>query len=184
MRSLLAGAALALIAPTAMPSPTPNGPRPFSADDLVRLERVSDPQLSPDGQQVVYVLRRTDWDNNKGVLDLWLLDLKSGQTRQLTKADGSVYGSKGKLNFSDVRISTTTGTPSLRASSFHSRSEPCSTPSARNLRSTALKPSPRSMTRTCGCRSISCPMRCTSRPPASARGPRRSAASPPRSRRS
>ncbi|WP_348817606.1 S9 family peptidase [Fontimonas sp. SYSU GA230001] len=72
-----------------MPSPTPNGPRPFTADDLVRLERVSDPQLSPDGRQVVYTLRRTDWDQNKGVLDLWLLDLKSGQTRQLTRAEGN-----------------------------------------------------------------------------------------------
>ncbi|MFA5939249.1 MAG: S9 family peptidase [Sinimarinibacterium sp.] len=89
MRSLLAGALLALIAPTAMPSPTPSGPRPFTADDLVRLERVSDPQLSPDGKQLVYTLRRTDWDNNKGGLDLWLLDIKSSQTRQLTKADGN-----------------------------------------------------------------------------------------------
>ncbi|MFP5307443.1 MAG: prolyl oligopeptidase family serine peptidase [Gammaproteobacteria bacterium] len=72
-----------------MPTTSTQGPRPFSADDLVRLVRVSDPQLSPDGKQVVYTLRRTDYEANKGVTDLWLLDLASRQTRQLTRADGN-----------------------------------------------------------------------------------------------
>ncbi len=89
MKSLLAGALLALATTTAMSSPSPTSPRPFSAADLVRLERVSDPQLAPDGRTVVYTLRRTDYDANKGVTDLWLLDLASAQTRQLTRAQGN-----------------------------------------------------------------------------------------------
>jgi dipeptidyl aminopeptidase/acylaminoacyl peptidase len=59
---------------------------PFKIDDLVRLKRLSDPQLSPDGRYVVYVLRETDMDANKGRTDLWILDLKAkdGQPRRLT----------------------------------------------------------------------------------------------------
>jgi len=34
--------------------------QPFSPDDLVRLNRLSDPQVSPDGRYVVYTLRETE----------------------------------------------------------------------------------------------------------------------------
>src|SRR5580700_8847121 len=58
----------------------------FTVDDLVRLKRLSDPQVSPDGRYVVYVLRETDIDANKGRTDLWLLDLaqKDAQPQRLT----------------------------------------------------------------------------------------------------
>jgi dipeptidyl aminopeptidase/acylaminoacyl peptidase len=46
--------------------------RPFSADDLVLLERVSDPRLSPDGHWVVYQLLETDLAANRSVSSLWL----------------------------------------------------------------------------------------------------------------
>lgn len=48
---------------------------PLTAQDLVSLRRLSDPQVSPDGRQVAYVLRETDIEANKGRTDLWLLDL-------------------------------------------------------------------------------------------------------------
>jgi dipeptidyl aminopeptidase/acylaminoacyl peptidase len=49
--------------------------KPFSADDLVRLARISEPALSPDGRFVAYTLRETDLDANKGRTDLWQLEL-------------------------------------------------------------------------------------------------------------
>jgi dipeptidyl aminopeptidase/acylaminoacyl peptidase len=52
-------------------------PRGFTPDDLVRLERVSDAQLSPDGTKLAYVVRETDLDANRGRTDVWLLDLKA-----------------------------------------------------------------------------------------------------------
>jgi len=57
---------------------------PFSAEHLVRLDRVGAPVLSPDGRQVVYALRRTDMDANKGRYDLWLSQTDGTATRQLT----------------------------------------------------------------------------------------------------
>ena len=48
---------------------------PFTADDLVRLKRISDPQVSPNGSVLAFVQRETDLEANKGRTSLWLLDL-------------------------------------------------------------------------------------------------------------
>ncbi|HEX4387113.1 MAG TPA: S9 family peptidase [Steroidobacteraceae bacterium] len=58
----------------------------FTVEDLVRLKRVSDPQVSPDGRYVAFVERDTDMEANKGRTSLWLLDLKSAAAtpRRLT----------------------------------------------------------------------------------------------------
>jgi dipeptidyl aminopeptidase/acylaminoacyl peptidase len=50
-------------------------PHPFNVRDLVMLDRVGDPQLSPDGKHVVFQVRETDYAENKGVTGLWLMDL-------------------------------------------------------------------------------------------------------------
>lgn len=50
-------------------------PHPFNVRDLVMLERVSDPQLSPDGRYAAYTVRRTDYAANKGVTSVTVLDL-------------------------------------------------------------------------------------------------------------
>jgi dipeptidyl aminopeptidase/acylaminoacyl peptidase len=59
---------------------------PFSVQDLVRLKRVSEPTLSPDGRTVVFTLRETDLDANRGRTDLWSLDVatKGATPRALT----------------------------------------------------------------------------------------------------
>ncbi len=51
--------------------------RPFTAKDLATQERIGDPRVSPDGRWVAYTIRTTDWDGNKGVQALWLLDRKT-----------------------------------------------------------------------------------------------------------
>ena len=57
---------------------------PFSAEHLVRLDRVGAPSISPDGSQVVYTLRTTDMEAGKGRFDLWLSKTDGATTRQLT----------------------------------------------------------------------------------------------------
>ncbi len=73
-----------------VPLASPASARPFDVDDLVRLERVSDPQLRADGKVLVYNLRQTNWDANKGEMSLWQLSLEGGAQppRRLT-AGGS-----------------------------------------------------------------------------------------------
>jgi dipeptidyl aminopeptidase/acylaminoacyl peptidase len=61
-------------------------PRPFTVEDLLRLQRVSSPVLSPDGRTVVFTVRETDMEANRGHTDLWALDLatKGAPPRRLT----------------------------------------------------------------------------------------------------
>jgi dipeptidyl aminopeptidase/acylaminoacyl peptidase len=63
--------------------------RPMTIDDLFRFQRVADPQINPDGSQVVYVLTSiTDPAKNKTKSNLWLVaaDGKSAP-RQLTTTE-------------------------------------------------------------------------------------------------
>jgi acylaminoacyl-peptidase len=84
-----AGLALALLATT-----TAVHARPFTARDLATQERLTDPRVSPDGRWVAWSVRTTDWDGNKGVNALWLLDRKTAGARPVAisedeKAPGS-----------------------------------------------------------------------------------------------
>ena len=66
---------------------------PFTVEDLVSLKRVSDPQLSPDGRRLVWVLRETDMEANKGRTSLWLLDLARTGGTPLRLTDGKANDS-------------------------------------------------------------------------------------------
>ncbi|WP_413675542.1 prolyl oligopeptidase family serine peptidase [Massilia cellulosiltytica] len=50
-------------------------PRGFTVEDLVTMERVGSPAVSPDGGKVVYTVRTTDMGKNRGHTDLYLVDL-------------------------------------------------------------------------------------------------------------
>ncbi len=84
---------------------------PFTATDLVTMKRVSDPRISPDGKQVAYTLRTTDLEGNKGVRQVWLIDLKSGKTRQVTggtgNSDTARWNADGQLYFLSNRSGST-----------------------------------------------------------------------------
>ncbi len=64
-------------------------PHPFTVHDLVAMNRISDPQVSPDGKWVAYVLRTTDLDANKGRTDLWLVSIDGATSRRLTSHDAA-----------------------------------------------------------------------------------------------
>jgi dipeptidyl aminopeptidase/acylaminoacyl peptidase len=49
--------------------------RPFDARDLVTLERISSPVLSPDGRKVVFAVRQVDYAANKASTGLWIEDM-------------------------------------------------------------------------------------------------------------
>ena len=49
--------------------------RPFTPSDMVGLDRISAPAVSPDGKWLAYQLRTTDLAGNRGRTDLYLLEL-------------------------------------------------------------------------------------------------------------
>jgi dipeptidyl aminopeptidase/acylaminoacyl peptidase len=65
------------------------GKRPMKVEDLFAFKRVSDPQVSPDGKHVVYVVGTVDLPANKIASALWLAATDGkGEPRQLTNAAG------------------------------------------------------------------------------------------------
>jgi dipeptidyl aminopeptidase/acylaminoacyl peptidase len=52
----------------------PDHAQPFSVQDLVRLDRISEIAASPDGRRVAYTLRTTDMEANKGRTTVWAVD--------------------------------------------------------------------------------------------------------------
>jgi dipeptidyl aminopeptidase/acylaminoacyl peptidase len=83
-------------------------PHPFDVHDMLAMQRLSDPRVSPDGTQVLYTLRTTDLEANKGRTDLWLvaLDGKS-EPRRLTADPAADFNGRwlpdGRVAFLSTR---------------------------------------------------------------------------------
>lgn len=60
--------------------------RPLQFDDLMKLHRVSDPQLSPDGQWVAFTVSDVVWDENRTNSDIWVIPTAGGEPRKLTNS--------------------------------------------------------------------------------------------------
>lgn len=52
--------------------------------DLLNVQSLSSPQLSPDGSLVVYALAQADWKKNKRISHLWRVPVEGGPSIQLT----------------------------------------------------------------------------------------------------
>ena len=84
VRLLLLGAAMASTGALA-------APRGFTVEDMVKMERIGSPVLSPDATRVVYTVRSTNMEKNRGNTQLWMIDLRAAKPvpRQLTVSDAS-----------------------------------------------------------------------------------------------
>src|SRR5437660_9545306 len=63
--------------------------RRFTIDDLLKVRRVSDPQVSPKGDLVAFTVTDMDKTANKGTTQIYLVPLAGGEPRQLTNDEHS-----------------------------------------------------------------------------------------------
>jgi len=63
-------------------------PGGLSMRALAMMDRVSDPRVSPDGEHILYGVRSTDWDGNRGTGALWVTSLDGGEPRRLAISTG------------------------------------------------------------------------------------------------
>lgn len=68
---------------------SPAAARPFTAHDLATIERVSDPQVSPDGGQVAYDIRTTDYEGAKTQHEIWLADMRGVDAARKLEGDAT-----------------------------------------------------------------------------------------------
>src|SRR5579884_3418790 len=79
-------ALLAGVLTLAVSSPLSAARRPMKIDDLFAFHRVSDPQVSPDGKLVAYVVGTVDLAGNKIPSAIWLAPTDGGAPRRLTNS--------------------------------------------------------------------------------------------------
>src|SRR5690349_10157119 len=64
-------------------------PRPMGLVDLLNVPRLADPQLSPDGRDVVFTRSTADWKSGRRVTHIWRARLAGGDPMQLTNGNES-----------------------------------------------------------------------------------------------
>jgi len=67
----------------------PQKKRTITAEDLYKLEILSDVRISPDGNNVIYRLQRVDKKTEKKYDNLWVASTGGGEPRQFTQSDQS-----------------------------------------------------------------------------------------------
>src|SRR5207245_9947427 len=63
--------------------------RRFTIDDLLKVRRVGDPQVSPKGDLVAFTVTDMDKTANKGTTQIYVVPLAGGEPRQLTNDEHS-----------------------------------------------------------------------------------------------
>jgi dipeptidyl aminopeptidase/acylaminoacyl peptidase len=63
--------------------------RPLKLDDMTRFRNVSDPQLSPDGQWVAYVVSTINAKDDKSTSHIWMVNIDGSNNRQITFSNES-----------------------------------------------------------------------------------------------
>ncbi len=80
----------------------------LAIEDMLAMERVSGPAVAPDGRQVAFVVRETDYDANKGRFDIWIANTDGSSVHRMTTSPDAdtdpQWSSDGKwLYFSSTR---------------------------------------------------------------------------------
>jgi dipeptidyl aminopeptidase/acylaminoacyl peptidase len=88
MRPIVVLACLTL-PPSLVPLPLLAQKRAITFEDYIALRSVSDPQLSPDGKWVAYTLSTPSLEDNRNVSRIWVVEVATGKSRQLTGGPGS-----------------------------------------------------------------------------------------------
>jgi dipeptidyl aminopeptidase/acylaminoacyl peptidase len=81
----LAGCLLVLVP---MPAAA-QGPAAFTVDEMLKLKRLSDPQLSPDGTRIAFVVTDVSQDQNTRNNDIWVVPVAGGAPARIAGTDRS-----------------------------------------------------------------------------------------------
>ncbi len=75
------------------------GKHPVTFEDMMRMHRIGEPQISPDGKWVAYTVATPDFDANRNASNIWIAPVSGGEALQLTqsgKDSSPVWSPDGK----------------------------------------------------------------------------------------
>ena len=81
--------------------------RSYTIDDLLKVRRVADPQVSPDGKRVAFSVGDVNFDGNRVVNQIYVMSIEGGSMKQLTTGDRS--SSAPRWSADGKKIAYTTG---------------------------------------------------------------------------
>src|ERR1700716_3206823 len=59
---------------------------PITFDDMIKLHRIAEPQVSPDGKWVAYTVTTPDMEANRNASNVWVVSAAGGPAMQLTQS--------------------------------------------------------------------------------------------------
>ncbi len=74
----------------------------MSPVDLLNIPRVGDPQISPDGTRVLFLLATTDWAGNRRVPQIWQIGVNGTNLRRLTSGDNGAAAARWSPDGSSI----------------------------------------------------------------------------------
>jgi dipeptidyl aminopeptidase/acylaminoacyl peptidase len=81
--------------------------RTYTIEDLLKVRRVGDPQVSPDGKHVAFTIGDVNFDANRIVTQIYVVPITGGNAKQLTSGDRS--SSAPRWSPDGKKIAYTTG---------------------------------------------------------------------------
>ncbi len=77
-------AAIAIVVLSCLTLISAQAKRPIRLDDLFKIKNVGDPQISPDGEWIAYVVSSTDTKADRSGSDIWMISYDGKTDRQIT----------------------------------------------------------------------------------------------------
>ena len=73
---------------------SPAETHPFSIHDMLAMDRISDSRVSPDGKWILFNVRETDLEANRGRTDIWLIGTDGQGLRRLTSHPAADFNAR------------------------------------------------------------------------------------------
>ncbi|HEY3382845.1 MAG TPA: S9 family peptidase [Vicinamibacterales bacterium] len=86
VRPLLASAVLLALGAPLVAAQSTSAP-PFSVEEMLKLRRVSDPRLSPDGRRIAYVVTDVSLEKNARRNHIWLVPVAGGEAISIVRSE-------------------------------------------------------------------------------------------------